>query len=329
VQQSLASNTVGMDSVFKEFWEGCFKAGPLNCPFMSHDDWGNGPGDAEDGFWTWLQRVDDAPIVTHSAANDAIVITGNHVRRLIGKNSYDPATSFRPLATFLYAGMTSQLDRISSLFAVDPGPGLGFSNQTGTRHEAQAFGGTEAMTAVICADGQDIFHKSPEWWIRYVKTQEGISRVLGRAWTMSRARCHRWPFKPNWRFTGPFTAPKPSNKGLENAPLAPVLFVSSQHDPVTPVSSARKMVKKFRGSQLVIQKGVGHTAWRNGYTNCVRSWVSRYFHKGVVPTKTVQCPVICDVWDEACNAQRTLSTDRDGDGVVDLNSQFWPLHVPA
>ncbi|KAG5981784.1 hypothetical protein E4U55_002562 [Claviceps digitariae] len=348
VKGTLVSNTVGTDRVFVEFWRTCFKAGPMVCPFYSNRKFMSGPNNAEDRFWGWLGQVDDEPLIKEGLMHDPVIMTGNDIRKFIVSMSYNPGKSFRSLAKFLHDLITNQPHKMGGSYPTR-GPlapdqehrvqrprhrhgghvSVSWNHTENGLPEQQQWGPMESMSAVVCADGDDIFQKSPEWWVKYIKRQESVSRVLGRAWAMTRARCHRWPFRPNWRYTGPFGSPRHDKNGKRGIPLAPILFLSSEHDPLTPISTAYAMLKQFAGSQLVVQEGIGHTAWRSGYTECVRSRVSNYFMTGDVQSKNiVRCPSMCDIWDESCNAER-LSGEKDLEGGLKFENRFWPLHVPT
>ena len=53
-----------------------------------------------------------------------------------------------------------------------------------------------------------------------------------------------WQFRPKYQFTGPWTTPEPTSKQVDDRPAAPLLFISSLYDPVTPLSGA---IQAFKG----------------------------------------------------------------------------------
>ncbi|KAF2220346.1 TAP-like protein-domain-containing protein [Elsinoe ampelina] len=79
----------------------------------------------------------------------------------------------------------------------------------------------------------------------------------------------------------------------------PILFVSSKHDPITPLVSARNVTKAFPGSRLLVQNSVGHTA-SSIPSNCTTSHLQQYFANGTLPKKHTICqpndPAFKAVW---------------------------------
>ncbi|OAA62379.1 Peptidase S33 tripeptidyl aminopeptidase-lik [Akanthomyces lecanii RCEF 1005] len=148
----------------------------------------------------------------------------------------------------------------------------------------------------------DVTGKDESWWMDYFQEQEKQSRVLGRYWPYTRLICSSWPVKANWRFTGPFTSPPadPSNK--LGVPLAPILFLSNQLDPVTPLSSARRMSAGHPGSAIVVQNGIGHCALDSAPSDCTHALATEYMDTGEMPEGEVTCEVNCGPWDKDCSA---------------------------
>jgi len=66
-------------------------------------------------------------------------------------------------------------------------------------------------------------------------------------------------------------------------PEAPLLFLSSRFDPVTPLSSAYAMSARHPGSSVMVQESAGHTALHSAQSNCTKLVVQKYFETGEVP----------------------------------------------
>jgi hypothetical protein len=77
--------------------------------------------------------------------------------------------------------------------------------------------------------------------------------------------------------------------GFESiTPRAPVLFVNTAADPVTPASGARQMSRLFKGSAVLVTNGHGH-GYINAPSKCAYNIVKKYMKSGVVPEKETLC----------------------------------------
>jgi hypothetical protein len=71
-------------------------------------------------------------------------------------------------------------------------------------------------------------------------------------------------------------------------PSAAVLFVNTVGDPVTPMSSARRMSRLFNGSAVLIADGPGH-GYSRAPSKCVNEIIAKYFEDGTVPEQETWC----------------------------------------
>jgi hypothetical protein len=62
----------------------------------------------------------------------------------------------------------------------------------------------------------------------------------------------------------------------------PILVLSTTHDPVCPLVSARKAYNSFESAGLVVQKTYGHCT-SSMPSLCTAKYVRRYFEEGVLP----------------------------------------------
>ncbi|QPG95434.1 hypothetical protein C2857_000654 [Epichloe festucae Fl1] len=331
-------NTAETDEIFDEFWEGCFKAGPDVCPLANSTDFTNAKR-AQKDFWSWVENLDTSPRVIQGRVKNSI-ITGNDVRKTIGLVSYGPKRHFPALARSLHAAMSGDdagLEELGSGSTYTPtsddvcrteAKKLGeSSNYTEHSYLEMPSSRTESSHAVSCSDGEDIVDKSVSWWLDYARTQEKTSKVFGRAWALDRLKCSHWPLKPNWRFSGPFTSPEHDGRAMPGVPAAPILFLSSRLDPITPLRAARKMAQQYPGSGVVVQDSIGHTALGSAYSNCTTSLVASYFESGAVTGTEVSCPVDCEIWDRSCQLSRFSDTGEEEGGTEP--ARLWLSHHPS
>lgn len=92
--------------------------------------------------------------------------------------------------------------------------------------------------------------------------------------------CDSWPWK---------TQP-PRTITADGA--APIMVVSTKHDPATPFQWGVDVAGQLKKSALVTFAGDGHTGYMSGVGSaCVDKVVDAYLIKGTVPSATVKCPV--------------------------------------
>lgn len=69
---------------------------------------------------------------------------------------------------------------------------------------------------------------------------------------------------------------------------APVLFVNTPGDPVTPRSSAYNMQRLFGGSGVLIHNSPGH-GYANAPSNCTNDIIAAYFADATLPEEGTWC----------------------------------------
>lgn len=73
--------------------------------------------------------------------------------------------------------------------------------------------------------------------------------------------------------------------------LAPVLLVSSVHDPATPYRWAQRANEFFTGSRLLTYEGTQHGVWTRA-SSCIDAHVDAYWLAGVLPAEGTTCPLV-------------------------------------
>jgi hypothetical protein len=287
--------------LFKEFWEGCYTAGPHLCPFLKSDI--NAKA-AQKRFWGWAKHLDDYPVAMYAPGGGLMALRGEDIRRVIGSALYNPLPQFQPLAVALYEGMAGNLSRIASWVDREI-PKIGDACQATQNASTMPELKEESAMAVLCGDGLDITGHSIKWWKEYITRQRDQSKLFGDFWSTIRFSCSGWQFRPKWVYRGPFATPKPNSRELYiDRPAAPLLFVSNRLDPVTPLRSARRMAESHPGSAVLVQNSTGHCAWGSAPSKCTWRIVSDYFHLGTVPDKETVCQEDCGPWDQDCDAYK-------------------------
>ena len=242
-----------------------------------------------------------------------------------------------------------------------PAPGSAPPNAS----EVAARSGLDAAHAIKCADGDAANARmSAADLAEYVRELTRQSPTLGPYWALLRFECSGWAVRPVWRFTGPFSTPVPANLSLphrfppaagrmpvplplpqdqdeknkkqdnRHRPQAPLLFVTSRLDPVTPLRNAYAMSAAHPGSAVLEVDAVGHCG-STVPSNCVRLLLRDYLATGRVPPTGTRCPTEFDPWmrtprpgpGSGAQGKRADGGDEDEDdfrGPIDL-FKTWPL----
>ncbi|KAL7951954.1 TAP-like domain-containing protein [Trichoderma barbatum] len=325
------TNLDDTDLILDKFWRNCYKNEPSVCPFrLSYRK----PKDVKKHFWLWIQSLDRYPVPMSSANGGLLALTGHDVLAIIGSAFYKPLVTFRPLAQALYEGMSGgNLTLLADL--VDAGvPKVGDTCQA-KKNPVLLRAKDEQGLAYVCGDGFDVSHRNTDYWAAYVKKLVRTSRLYGPHWASIRFACSDWPFRPNWEFRGPYKTPAPSSPEYNSQPLystrpaAPLLFLTSRLDPVTPLSAARAMAERHPESGVLIQESIGHCAWASAPSKCTWKAVSDYFHSGRFPQREISCPVRCTPWDDECRSEwhNKRSVDDDEQAwwdALDVNEPLRP-----
>ncbi|KAH6605586.1 hypothetical protein Trco_004739 [Trichoderma cornu-damae] len=299
------SNLADTDEMFTEFWKGCYRAGPNMCPFLKSD---SNAKAAQKRFWAWAAHLDDYPVAMYTANGGLMALRGDDIRRIVGGAMYRPLQQFQPLALALYEGMAGNLSRIASWVDADI-PKIDDTCRTAENKSAATDTKEEGGIAVLCGDGTDVTGRSIDWWQDYVLRQQHKSRLFGAFWSTIRFSCSGWQFRPKWVYRGPFYTPLPSPERFIERPVAPLLFLSSRLDPVTPLRSARLMAENHPGSAVVVQDSLGHCTFGSAPSKCTWQIVADYMHLGTVPAEKTVCQTDCGPWDKDCDAYKVLSRD--------------------
>jgi hypothetical protein len=151
----------------------------------------------------------------------------------------------------------------------------------------------DAVTAIACGDGDDATNLSLKDWAKYIRGLFDQSSYVGPTWSEIRFSCSNWKFRPKYRFTGPFETPEADSRLADGKPAAPLLFLSSSLDPVTPLRNAHAMSKRHPGSVVLEQDSAGHCAVASSPSDCTAKVLKAYFANGTLPEPGTVCPGQC------------------------------------
>ncbi|KDN37701.1 hypothetical protein RSAG8_09969, partial [Rhizoctonia solani AG-8 WAC10335] len=136
----------------------------------------------------------------------------------------------------------------------------------------------ESFHPIFCGDSQQL-NITVEKYADYFRELGELS-PMGEQVALMTGDCRGWPFRATERYTGPWTV----EKGLSKTKF-PILFVSLDADPITPLASAAKMSRGFgiESSSLLIQQGPAHPSL------CTIKNIRDYLVDGKVPQNGTHC----------------------------------------
>ncbi|KJZ73430.1 hypothetical protein HIM_07224 [Hirsutella minnesotensis 3608] len=315
------SNTVDADEIAVAFFDGCHKAGPLECALARSSD--SSGRDICTRFDAWLRDLDESPLdASVSPTGSVVAITSRDVREMFASVVYQPIRLFSAFARTInetmagnatgFIGLLDSQGYFPNLLEACP-----VNEQRANRSEPPD-GVRDSNLGILCGDGDSVKDKGTPWWRQYVRDQVRQSRLMGPTWASIRMSCSAWPFTQKWIFKGPFTSPEavtgPSGRPVPGKPAAPLLFLSNRLDPVTPLRAARAMASAHPGAGLVVQQAIGHCAIASADSPCLAKVIADYFDSGAVPDNETTCTVECGPWDRGCN----VSTYKDTPSSINI-----------
>lgn len=295
------TNLQDTDAIVDRFYKTCFEQDAA-CSLKRPSD----------NKWQDIrQRVDDfiaqtnqqpIPILTNHTLT---TITGDDILGAFKGPVYSPLYGFKPLAGLLNDTLEGNYTMI--LFNTILGtPHLHDHcaplNKTKTLLQRP---GGDATHAIKCGDGEDETKHDIAHFQSYLTELKSQSQTLGALWATIRLSCSGWTIRPKWRFTGPFTTPEHDSSLVEGKPAAPLLFLSTRLDPVTPLRNAVNMAKNHPGAAVVIQENTGHCSL-SAPSKCTRTIIQDYLEHGKMPENGTICEPDCDPWNECGREPKTM-----------------------
>ncbi|KAF8599712.1 alpha/beta-hydrolase [Ceratobasidium sp. AG-I] len=271
---------------FTGFLSTCVDAGPKYCAFAVPTD----KSGAAETVETLRKRLDkiyarlsDKPMTVADSFAGPGALTASDLQFLLLGLLYAPATWSlatqvltqveRGDATLAYSILYATFSEIHS----QP------YTQNIYNRSMQIYATRESLRPILCGDAAPT-NISDESYDDYIREMGKIS-PFGEQWALITGVCRGWSFRANQRYTGPWTVAE----GLKKTRF-PILFLSLDADPVTPLSSAVKMSRGLgnESATLLIQKGYGHCTFAHPSLCTLRS-VRNYFDDGKVPANGTHC----------------------------------------
>ncbi|KAI0536936.1 Alpha/Beta hydrolase protein [Xylaria digitata] len=253
-----------MDEAMEKFSSFCHSAGPEKCSF-----WGPTPTNITariDGIIYQLQNH-PVPLSRVQSQDLPTLVTYSDLKTLFINTIYTPLASFPGMADILHQLENGNASALAGIFGK-----LG--------------GASDAGRVIRCADSYRRNRLTTiEEFKSYVEYTVSKSKYTGDIWPIFAETLLCRSFRP--QLPDRMVAQDPI--GLDRPMSFPIFFTSNTIDPVTPLTSARKMSSQFPGSVLLLQEAVGHTVVDQVGSNCYFGHVQAYL-QGILPPSNTTCP---------------------------------------
>ncbi|KAK1230733.1 hypothetical protein PQX77_006183 [Marasmius sp. AFHP31] len=258
------------DKTLEWFFKSCHEAGVESCPFYepSVEEMGNKLNKLYDS-------VIKAPVLVQKGAESYSIVDYARLKSIIMRGLYFPFSFWPRLAVGLAdleKGNGTVIDAILPDGTLECDCDL-------TDNGFEVY--PENRMAYICNDG-DFVPPDVEEAQRHYEESAALSS-FGSFWSRWYIACNGWSRSiPKAQFRGPIT-------GNTSFPL---LVIGNTADPVTPLSSARKVSSNFPGSVLLQRDAPGHPgSILMAPSKCTVQAIVDYFVSGTLPEEGTVCPV--------------------------------------
>ncbi|KAK3395338.1 TAP-like protein-domain-containing protein [Sordaria brevicollis] len=327
------------DKVMEAFYTFCHSAGPDRCSFHA-----SSPHAIKSRLDALLTKLRTHPIIIplgqQSPSSDPTepfhvpsLVTYSHIRRMLSTALYQPILRFPQIARVL-----ASLEAGDALpyhqYTLSDIPPLPSSPTTCQADDTEPIqpppfipfeeeSNPDVSSAVMCSDAAP-FTSSPHDFAQYAKQLLNISSAAGAVQASFRLSCAGRTIRPRWQplnFTSAFE---------DVATAHPVLFINNEFDNVTPLVSARKNAKGFKGAKVLVQRGSwGHTSLASP-SFCMAKVVRKYFREGEMPEEEEECwgdqvPFGDEDADMEKRVEGSGEGDAGGDGDGELRRAVWRL----
>ncbi|KAI1472520.1 Alpha/Beta hydrolase protein [Daldinia caldariorum] len=299
-----SKNLQDTQKVYDQFFINCFEAGS-QCAIYEEGD--SGPDDIRSRVDAFLNQLDESPaqVVTNSSIEE---ITRADFAAAIFSTLYQPQKYFSYSATLLALGMKGDFTTLSASLGTPQASKYCPSTTPKTFAWAQ-----DAQVAVACGDAEPANATTIPEFQAYLSATLDQSPDFGAAWAPLRLACRGWRVRPRDRFAGPFATPAADPAGAPGRPRAPILFVASRYDPVTPRANAVAMAKEHAGSRVLLQDSPGHAALFSPGA-CREAYVRGYLETGDLPPEGTVCQPDCKPFRDCPQASGWKKKERRGVG---------------
>ncbi|KAH8588965.1 TAP-like protein-domain-containing protein [Bisporella sp. PMI_857] len=266
------SDIIVADAAVVSFFEYCYLAGPIACPFYI----GSSAQDIHTRFANIFAQLNASHAISQNWANATLITQALALIKFTLKvDIYTPITYFPAMAQQL-VGFESAIQNltIEGIMAAST-LGVPMAGVPGTVAPLD-----EWTIGVVCSERPSVFNQNTTDFESHLAELEGQSFILGEFFNFVKAPCAGWPIRATWRYAGPFGG---STKN-------PILFVSNTVDPATPLVNSQRWSPRFEGSRVLTIEAVGHMSLAAKNT-CANEKIGKFFQTGELPERGTVCKV--------------------------------------
>ncbi|TFK90615.1 alpha/beta-hydrolase [Polyporus arcularius HHB13444] len=263
------TDLVYTEDVVESLFTYCHLAGPEKCPIYD-----TSAAKIRERFFDVLDGV-EKDAVPVALAEPPVVITRKVLMGQLFRASYKPLAAFPLVAATIHALESRNQTALTALAKQIISPTECNCESSGARPIQ-----SEASFVIECADG-GVYPYDVDAFRRQYANMSEASPNFAPMWASSWVECADWKIRPKWEFTAPLEAANTSH---------PLLVVSTRYDPVTPLTHARRVSKKFGGAALLTQESYGHCSI-SAPSLCTAKHIRAYFVNGTLPEEGSTCEV--------------------------------------
>ncbi|KAH8712115.1 TAP-like protein-domain-containing protein [Phaeosphaeriaceae sp. PMI808] len=264
------------DDGMQYFFKTCYEAGEGKCSFAGKS---GSAQDIEKRFNALLAKLEKDPFqIILPSLSVPMIVSKKYVLQVLFQALYSPMFNYPYVSQGLTAlekgnatAVVDVLAALSKTSATSPGP---FNYTSIASNEA-----LRLITAIDAAGRYPI--KGVDDYVKAVDEIEATSVWFGANYAqgnpLTSAGFNLLPPKSQM-FSG-FKKTKTNN---------PILFINTNGDPITPLSSAKHMSKYFDDSVVLTQNSGGHGRW-SVPSSCTTGHVKAYFDSGKLPKEGTVC----------------------------------------
>ncbi|KAK7946102.1 TAP-like protein-domain-containing protein [Apiospora aurea] len=308
--------------VLDHFWDTCFRAREVCALYRPSDPDAAVIRNRVRRFINALE-AEPAPYVSPETST-FVAVTKHDVLDAILRPLYQPQHDFPALARLLAEAIQGNMTLLYSSLNQAPTHKDSCSNNSA---DPPAYTwGPDAMTAIACGDGEPQDNLTAVEFADYVSDlQRHQNADFAFLEAQVRLGCSGWRIRPKYRFDGPWTTPRADARLVPGKPAAPILFVSSRYDPVTPLANAVAMSRDHPGSRVLVQENAGHgSLFSPG--RCRENHIKRYFATGEMPPEGAACEPDCQPFQE-CPRMGGVGALAVGDEAGDIGGWRGPRAI--
>ncbi|EJT81144.1 hypothetical protein GGTG_01128 [Gaeumannomyces tritici R3-111a-1] len=287
-----AERYVDTDATFRYFLDECVKLG-VGCPLLTRR-----PNATADDLERLIRgKIQELKYHPVPVPEMSVTVDYSTVKSTIFFLLYIPET-WTSLAALMDAIVTDPSDLAALLPSASTPPSDGSEE-------------SYAIHAIRCADRVPR-HETLDEFAAAIEPTHQVSWLTGDTATGAYMTCARWPYHAAERYLGDFRV-KTKN---------PVLVLSAELDPTTPLASARNVSAGLEGSVLLKRAGPGHCSYTL-WSTCAYRATRDYFLHGRLPPADTTCEAdlkALSSTEEYAAAQKkmiaTLAQENAGNGTL-------------